>query len=104
MRCKFLDANLRIGSLGRIREVDEELLNLSEKESGLSSRPLSRRGVRLIQVQPKENEMWSESSEASSLQEPRECCIEEHCEYTSDDLGELLDSESESITGELSMD
>ena len=33
MRCKFLDANLRIGSLGRIREVDEELLNLSEKEN-----------------------------------------------------------------------
>ncbi|CAB4045517.1 Hypothetical predicted protein, partial [Paramuricea clavata] len=89
MRCRFLDANLRIGSLGRIREVDEEFLSISEKENGLSSRPLSRRGVRLIQVQPKENEILQDAVEADDVRSSelsKECCIEEHCKDSSNDL------------------
>ena len=98
MRCNFLDANLRIGSLGRIREVDEELLNFSEKESGLSSRPQSRQGVRLIQVLPNENEIFPETMEARGLNISKECCIEEHCKYNPDNLVcDLSDSDSESV-------
>jgi hypothetical protein len=98
MRCRFLDANLRIGSLGRIREVDEEFLSISEQENGFSSRPLSRRGVRLIQVQPRENEILQEAVEADdarSSELPKKCCIEEHCKDSSNDLcGFSYDSET----------
>ena len=87
MRSSFIDANLRIGSLGRIREVDEEFLSLSEKECSLPSRPLSRQEVRFIQVQPKENELVQELSEKDLLcsKVPKEC-ISNQCEYGSNDL------------------
>ena len=101
MRCNFLDANLRIGSLGRIREVDEELLNISEKESCSSSRPLSGCGVRLIQVQPKENEILPgsvEENDAGISEVPKECSFEEHCKYSYDDLFDFSD-DNEGITG-----
>ena len=104
MRCRFLDANLRIGSLGRIREVDEEFLSISEQENGFSSRPLSRRGVRLIQVQPRENEILQETVEADdarSSELPKECCIEEHCKDSSNDLCGFSD-DSETIIGNYS--
>ena len=100
MRCNFLDANLRIGSLGRIREVDEEFLNFSEKESGLSSRPLSRQGVRLIQVLPNENEISPEFLEAMGLDISKECGVEEHCKCNPNHSDcDLSDSDNESVIG-----
>ena len=91
MRSSFLDANLRIGSLGRIREVDEEFLSMSEKECGLSSRPLSRRGVRVIQVQPQENELFQGLEEDLGCSEVvNECTLKEY-EYGSNDLSDFSD-------------
>ena len=92
MRSSFLDANLRIGSLGRIREVDEEFLSMSEKECGLSSRPLSRRGVRVIQVQPQENELFQELEEEDlgCSEVVNEFALKE-CEYGSNYLYDFSD-------------
>ena len=96
----FNDANLRIRSLSRIREVDEELLNLSEKESGLSSRTLSRQGVHFIQVLPNE-EISPESMEAMGIS--KKCCIEEHSKYNPDHLDcDLSNTDYESVMGKSS--
>lgn len=92
MRSSFLDANLRIGSLGRIREVDEEFLSMSEKECGLSSRPLSRGGVRVIQVLPQENELFQELEEddLGCSEVVNEFALKE-CEYGSNYLCDFSD-------------
>lgn len=93
MRSSFLDANLRIGSLGRIREVDEEFLSMSEKECSLSPRPLSRSGVRVIQVQPKENELLQGFVQEEDLvcsEVLNECTLKE-CEYGSNDSCDFSD-------------
>ena len=90
MRSSFLDANLKIGSLGRIREVDERFLDSSEKETSSVVNPLPRRGVRLIEVQPKENNIMQQEPVQAKVSEnfelPKECYIEEHCRYSPSDF------------------
>lgn len=90
MRCSFLDANLQIGSLGRIREVDEEFLNISEKEKQNCTSP--KRGVRLIQVRPKEDEILPLTPKQSEcFEELKEFCLEQHYKGN-DDIGDLANS------------
>lgn len=87
MRCSFLDANLQIGSLGRIREVDEEFLNISEKEKQNCTSP--KRGVRLIQVRPKEDEtLRAKPNHRESFEELKEFCCEQRYKCN-DDFGDL---------------
>lgn len=63
MRCGFLEANLRINSLGRIREVNEEILNISKKELGDGYQG----EVRLIQVKTRHGEELQETVQAKHV-------------------------------------